>query len=98
MSNAVSQAGYPASSYAKRRFKYRTRPLACRPAVCGADTCARGMKIGRNDPCPCGSGRKYKRCHLDRDRAQERVTAELGERMLHDFPTTQMAVAARKPT
>ena len=20
-------------------------------------------KIGRNDPCPCGSGRKYKRCH-----------------------------------
>lgn len=22
----------------------------------------RGSKIGRNDPCPCGSGRKYKRC------------------------------------
>ena len=22
-----------------------------------------GKKIGRNDPCPCGSGRKYKRCH-----------------------------------
>ena len=21
-----------------------------------------GGKIGRNDPCPCGSGRKYKRC------------------------------------
>ena len=21
-----------------------------------------GPKIGRNDPCPCGSGRKYKRC------------------------------------
>ena len=20
-------------------------------------------KIGRNDPCPCGSGRKYKLCH-----------------------------------
>src|SRR2546428_14128634 len=20
--------------------------------------------IGRNDPCPCGSGKKYKRCHL----------------------------------
>jgi len=20
-------------------------------------------KVGRNDPCPCGSGRKYKRCH-----------------------------------
>jgi preprotein translocase subunit SecA len=22
-----------------------------------------GAKIGRNDPCPCGSGRKYKACH-----------------------------------
>jgi len=20
--------------------------------------------IGRNEPCPCGSGRKYKQCHL----------------------------------
>lgn len=23
------------------------------------------MKIGRNEPCPCGSGKKYKKCHLD---------------------------------
>ena len=22
-------------------------------------------QVGRNDPCPCGSGRKYKRCHGD---------------------------------
>jgi len=22
-----------------------------------------GEKIGRNDPCPCGSGKKYKKCH-----------------------------------
>ena len=22
-----------------------------------------GKKIGRNDPCPCGSGKKYKHCH-----------------------------------
>jgi len=20
-------------------------------------------KVGRNEPCPCGSGKKYKRCH-----------------------------------
>jgi hypothetical protein len=24
---------------------------------------ATGQKIGRNDPCPCGSGKKYKKCH-----------------------------------
>jgi len=22
-----------------------------------------GDKVGRNDPCPCGSGKKYKKCH-----------------------------------
>jgi preprotein translocase subunit SecA len=24
---------------------------------------ADGVKVGRNDPCPCGSGKKYKQCH-----------------------------------
>jgi hypothetical protein len=28
-----------------------------RPAVSGSTA-----KVGRNDPCPCGSGKKYKRC------------------------------------
>jgi preprotein translocase subunit SecA len=23
----------------------------------------REAKVGRNDPCPCGSGKKYKKCH-----------------------------------
>jgi SEC-C motif len=27
------------------------------------------MKIGRNDPCHCGSGQKYKKCHLPADDA-----------------------------
>jgi len=22
--------------------------------------------IGRNDPCPCGSGKKFKHCHYDK--------------------------------
>ena len=26
-------------------------------------TPAQAQKIGRNDPCPCGSGKKYKKCH-----------------------------------
>jgi hypothetical protein len=28
-------------------------------------------KVGRNDPCPCGSGKKYKRCCEAKDRARE---------------------------
>jgi uncharacterized protein len=35
----------------------RERALA--PATVRRD----GSKVGRNDPCPCGSGRKYKQCH-----------------------------------
>jgi len=31
-------------------------PVMPRPASAAA-------KVGRNDPCPCGSGSKYKRCH-----------------------------------
>ncbi len=29
---------------------------------------AQSNKVGRNDPCPCGSGRKYKKCCLPRER------------------------------
>ena len=29
----------------------------------------RKAKVGRNDPCPCGSGKKYKNCCLDKDLA-----------------------------
>ncbi|WP_107850900.1 preprotein translocase subunit SecA [Oceanimonas marisflavi] len=29
----------------------------------GAPFVREGQKVGRNDPCPCGSGKKYKQCH-----------------------------------
>jgi preprotein translocase subunit SecA len=35
-------------------------PIAARPA---APQRRDGEKVGRNDLCPCGSGKKYKRCH-----------------------------------
>jgi len=37
-------------------------------------------KAGRNDPCPCGSGKKYKNCCLNKDRARRvRDSAWRGE-------------------
>jgi preprotein translocase subunit SecA len=30
---------------------------------------ASGAKVGRNDPCPCGSGKKYKHCCMRKERA-----------------------------
>jgi preprotein translocase subunit SecA len=39
-------------------------PPAARPGVAGGSrTPTKVEKVGRNDPCPCGSGKKYKKCH-----------------------------------
>ena len=32
------------------------------PGVYLKDASAPAKKVGRNDPCPCGSGKKYKKC------------------------------------
>lgn len=39
---------------------FYTRPLRTGPAPLKAAT----AKVGRNDPCPCGSGKKFKQCCL----------------------------------
>ncbi len=42
----------------RRRLRENRQEEAALPAAKAA-----GRKVGRNDPCPCGSGRKYKKCH-----------------------------------
>jgi hypothetical protein len=37
--------------------------------------------VGRNDPCPCGSGRKHKRCCLDGERTALRLADQLERRI-----------------
>ena len=32
-------------------------------------------KVGRNDPCPCGSGRKYKSCHGKQGESRSKLGA-----------------------
>jgi uncharacterized protein YecA (UPF0149 family) len=36
---------------------------AAAPDMPSLDARFGGGKVGRNDPCPCGSGQKFKRCH-----------------------------------
>lgn len=43
------------------------------------------MKASRNDPCPCGSGRKYKACCMSRDLAAERLKSVVGEEAFEAF-------------
>lgn len=39
----------------------------------------RMSKVGRNEACPCGSGKKYKRCCLERDEEAVRAQRKLDD-------------------
>ena len=54
-------AGLAQAPAARRRGNGAAAPPAPPAAVTPFVRAAR--KVGRNEPCPCGSGRKYKRCH-----------------------------------
>jgi len=47
-------------------------------------------KLGRNDPCPCGSGRKFKHCHLGRE-------DELWKMGMGDFTAENSAMITSLP-
>jgi len=38
-------------------------PVASRPVPRRQPGGGEAPKAGRNDPCPCGSGKKFKKCH-----------------------------------
>jgi preprotein translocase subunit SecA len=59
--NGAARETVPLDAHAARRFDqlHTNRDEAGGPApVRKAEA-----KVGRNDPCPCGSGKKYKKCH-----------------------------------
>ena len=68
---AVRAAGLAVRRDPRRRRAGAARPppSAPRPARTGGDDARSRQvkrdepKVGRNDPCPCGSGKKYKKCH-----------------------------------
>lgn len=41
--------------------------------------------IGRNDPCPCGSGKKYKKCCLSKTYTEVGKEDSIRERLVHDL-------------
>ena len=64
--------GGPAAAVAERVPAGPNRnpfgPASPTPARVGGDDAIKTVKreepkVGRNDPCPCGSGKKYKKCH-----------------------------------
>ena len=57
--------GFPAGASAQAP----ERPALSATAV--AAPVQAGPRVGRNDPCPCGSGKKYKKCHMLIDQGVE---------------------------
>jgi len=59
----VREAQLPQSE--ARRLQTGRNEIAGRPAIGGKGSAPVRVekKVGRNEPCPCGSGKKYKNCH-----------------------------------
>ena len=61
---AYSQPGEPAPAFAAAAVGGAPRPARTGGDDAAVQTVRRDMpKVGRNAPCPCGSGKKYKKCH-----------------------------------
>ncbi|MEO1947835.1 MAG: SEC-C metal-binding domain-containing protein, partial [Methylophilaceae bacterium] len=56
-SESVENVQYQHADYDKALEDGDEAPSAAQPVV------REGIKVGRNDACPCGSGKKYKQCH-----------------------------------
>ena len=55
-----SQASSELNNQEKPSSSKSKKPIAQRPKIIRQPS---KLKVGRNDPCPCGSGKKYKQCH-----------------------------------
>jgi preprotein translocase subunit SecA len=67
LNNPAAEA-IPAFAAARSARSESAMPEAPVPARTGGDDSRKPVrreepKVGRNDPCPCGSGKKYKKCH-----------------------------------
>jgi preprotein translocase subunit SecA len=68
-SSPASAASTATSGFLPQRrredFVYDGSALGAGDAGPKAPKAAKTTKVGRNDPCPCGSGKKFKKCHID---------------------------------
>ncbi|HEY8429089.1 MAG TPA: SEC-C metal-binding domain-containing protein, partial [Sandaracinaceae bacterium] len=72
---AAAPAPMPASRAARRAARARGRAVpaaAPKPQTVKRDK----PKVGRNEPCWCGSGKKYKNCHYREDQAAAAASAD----------------------
>lgn len=60
----LDQAHFKHAHFNMQEHEHTADVMEEEPALAVNQTFARSEpKVGRNDPCPCGSGKKYKQCH-----------------------------------
>lgn len=78
------QAAKPGKEELDKMIKQLGKQMKKKPAV--------KVKIERNDPCPCGSGKKYKQCCLNKPKEekkeQQAETEEERQKWLSEYPKT----------
>jgi len=57
---AIAEESRDFSNQEKTISNQPKKPITQRPRITRQPS---KLKVGRNDPCPCGSGKKYKQCH-----------------------------------
>jgi preprotein translocase subunit SecA len=69
MEDVEIELGLRKERSAPRSYHWTFEEAVPHPDALGNDPASlpvrKGKKIGRNDPCPCGSGKKYKKCCLN---------------------------------
>jgi hypothetical protein len=50
------------------------------------------LKAGRNEPCPCGSGKKYKKCCIQTQELKENAENSLREKIPRVFQRAPLQV------
>ncbi len=67
--DVISQGDFAVTNKdGKTTFSFRMPSIECidfvkqKPSVAAPQISKPSPKVGRNDPCPCGSGKKYKKC------------------------------------
>jgi preprotein translocase subunit SecA len=87
-----SESSVSAEASAERQAAIGNRTLRAIPVGVGQSSSATRYsqlstifpKIGRNDPCPCGSGLKYKKCGLLNSEEHQRNMAQGGAKPKHE--------------
>ncbi|MBK7862503.1 MAG: SEC-C domain-containing protein [Archangiaceae bacterium] len=70
--NALAERGELAtgtSAFARKKARVTVRRTEPEPESAPDEAELDFEGVGRNDPCPCGSGKKYKQCHLGAEKA-----------------------------